>query len=44
MIVFGKTWRNNIEDCKLGGVLCVFGSHTFVPISSMCKKANRSFA
>ena len=29
-----------LEDSKStsGGTLCVFGSHTFVPISSMCKK------
>ena len=30
----------DLEDSKstLGGRLCVFGSHTFVPISWMCKK------
>ena len=30
----------NLEDSKStsGGTLCVFGSHTFVPISWMCKK------
>ena len=30
----------DLEDSKstLGGTLCVFGSHTFVPISWMCKK------
>ena len=29
-----------LEDSKStsGGTLCVFGSHTFVPISWMCKK------
>ena len=30
----------NLEDSKFtsGGKLCVSGSHTFVPISWMCKK------
>ena len=30
----------DFEDSQstLGGILCVFGSHTFVPISWMCKK------
>ena len=30
----------NLEDSKStsGGILCIFGSHTFVPISWMCKK------
>ena len=30
----------NLEDSKpiSGGTLCIFGSHTFVPISWMCKK------
>ena len=30
----------DLEDSKssAGGVLCIFGSHTFVPISWMCKK------
>ena len=30
----------DLEDSKStsGGVLCIFGSHTFVPISWMCKK------
>ena len=29
-----------LEDskCTSGGALCIFGSHTFVPISLMCKK------
>ena len=27
-----------IQNPLLGGTLCVFGSHTFVPISWMCKK------
>ena len=32
--------RENLEDSKStsGGTLCVFGSHTFVPKSWMCKK------
>ena len=45
-----KKWRlglfqdsdfaGDLEDSKStsGGTLCVFGSHTFVPISWMCKK------
>ena len=34
------TSREIFEDSKStsGGTLCVFGSHTFVPISWMCKK------
>ena len=30
----------DFEDSKStpGGVLCIFGSHTFVPMSWMCKK------
>ena len=33
-------FAGDLEDSKStsGGTLCVFGSHTFVPISSMCKK------
>ena len=33
-------FAGDLEDSKStsGGVLCVFGSHTFVPISWMCKK------
>ena len=33
-------FAGNLEDSKStsGGTLCVFGSHTFVPISWMCKK------
>ena len=33
-------FAGDLEDSKstLGGVLCIFGSHTFVPISWMCKK------
>ena len=45
-----KQWRlglfqdsdfaGDLEDSKAtsGGTLCIFGSHTFVPISWMCKK------
>ena len=34
------TFGGDLEDSKStsGGTLCVFGSHTFVPISWMCKK------
>ena len=33
-------FAGDLEDSKstLGGTLCIFGSHTFVPISWMCKK------
>ena len=33
-------FAGDLEDSKstFGGALCVFGSHTFVPISWMCKK------
>ena len=33
-------FAQKLEDSKStsGGTLCVFGSHTFVPISWMCKK------
>ena len=33
-------FRGDLEDSKStsGGTLSVFGSHTFVPISGMCKK------
>ena len=33
-------FAGDLEDSKStsGGTLCVFGSHTFVPKSSMCKK------
>ena len=42
-IVMWETLPNNavsLEDSQStsGGTLCVFGSHTFVPISWMCKK------
>ena len=38
--------QGDLEDSKStsGGTLCVFGSHTFVPISWMCKKQTFSFA
>ena len=34
------TSHGDLEDSKStsGGTLCIFGSHTFVPISWMCKK------
>ena len=33
-------FAGDVEDSKStsGGTLCIFGSHTFVPISWMCKK------
>ena len=33
-------FAEDLEDSKstCGGTLCIFGSHTFVPISWMCKK------
>ena len=33
-------FAGDLEDSKstLGGILCIVGSHTFVPISWMCKK------
>ena len=33
-------FARDLEDSKstTGGTLCVFGSHTFVPLSGMCKK------
>ena len=33
-------FAGDLEDSKStsGGTLCIFGSHTFVPISLMCKK------
>ena len=33
-------FAGDLEDSKStsSGTLCIFGSHTFVPISSMCKK------
>ena len=37
---FKTDFAGDLEDSKStsGGTLCVFGSHTFVPISWMCKK------
>ena len=35
----GSDFAGDLEDSKsTSGTLCVFGSHTFVPISWMCKK------
>ena len=36
----GSDFAGDREDSKStsGGILCIFGSHTFVPISGMCKK------
>ena len=36
----GSDFAGDFEDSKStsGGILCIFGSHTFVPISLMCKK------
>ena len=33
-------FAGDLEDSKStsGGILCIFGSHTFVPISWMCNK------
>ena len=33
-------FAGDLEDSKStsGGIVCIFGSHTFVPISWMCKK------
>ena len=35
-------FAGDIEDSKStsGGILCIFGSHTLVPTSWMCKKQN----
>ena len=35
-----SAFAGDLEDSKStsGGTLCIFGSHTFVPISWMCKK------
>ena len=37
---FKTDFAGDLEDSKStsGGTLCVFGSHTFVPLSWMCKK------
>ena len=39
-------FAGDLEDSKStsGGTLCIFGSHTFVPISWMCEETNFSFA
>ena len=39
-------FAGDLEDSKStsGGTLCIFGSHTFVPIILMCKKTNFCFA
>ena len=39
-LVQDSDFSGDLEDSKStsGGTLCVFGSHTFVPISWMCKK------
>ena len=39
-LVQDSDFAGDLEDSKStsGGTLCVFGSHTFVPISWMCKK------
>ena len=39
-------FAGDLEDSKptSGGTLCIFGSHTFVPISWMCKKQTSVFA
>ena len=36
----GSDFAGDLEDSKStsGGILCIFGSRTFVPISGMCKK------
>ena len=38
--IISRHFAGDLEDSKStsGGILCVFGSHTFVPISWMCKK------
>ena len=38
-------FAGDLEDSKStsGGTLCVFGSHTFVPICCLCKKKNFIF-
>ena len=38
-------FAGNLEGSKSpsGGTLCIFGSHTFVPISWMCKKQTAVF-
>ena len=40
VILLNSEFAGDLEDSKStsGGTLCIFGSHTFVPISCMCKK------
>ena len=40
MLILGKNFAGDLEDSKStsGGTLCIFGSHTIVPISCLCKK------
>ena len=44
-IVARLDFAKDLEDSKSisGRILCIFGSHTFVPISWMCKKQTFSF-
>ena len=39
-LIQDSDFAGHLEDSKstLRGVLCIFGSHTFVPVSWMCKK------
>ena len=39
-LIQDSDFAGDLEDSKStsGGTLCIFGSHTFVPISWMCKK------
>ena len=41
-LIQDSDFAGDLEDSKStsGGALCVFGSHTFVPISWMCKQQN----
>ena len=36
MLTLRMTWR--IKNSRSGGVLCIFGSSTFVPVGWSCKK------
>ena len=40
MWIQDSDFAGDFEDSKStsGGILCIFGSHTFVPLSWMCKK------
>ena len=33
-----QDFASDVEDSKSSGIVCIFGSHTFVPTSWMCKK------